>query len=401
MLALAISCSKDDGGMSGGNEEPVPPEMLTPIVFSGNMQEEQAVTRAGTPLESKVKFFKVYGFKNMVCNDNGTTDDPTDDAYSNYQKVFPGYVVNWVENTAGTSTTNSADWEYVNQQPLDQTVQTIKFWDWSAKAYRFFAVAGAKGTNEVTATTKTYNVGTDDAYEAYELTYNADAEKEATDPTAVPYYSHLWFSNGNTVQGFQAFGTTVGLQFIKPFSKVRFMFIFEEPDKAKDTELTEKSFARTDGNTIKTKGNVTVSYPITGKLTQETFSVDAEAGGKTAFTQDYYESVDMNNYTTIHPGDDNEKTIYLDPYYNVDHLAVNTIYTVLPAKDQGTYTLKVSVNGDPKIAVVPAEFMDWLPGYTYTYIFKIHVDGNVSIDAVQSAFTQWEYHYADHTVYNW
>jgi hypothetical protein len=74
----------------------------------------------------------------------------------------------------------------------------------------------------------------------------------------------------------------------------------------------------------------------------------------------------------------------------------------LPAPDgQGTLTLTVSVNGDPKTTVVPKEYTKWLPGYEYTYIFKVHVDGGVSIDKVQSAFTDWIEHVGSHEIYNW
>ena len=78
------------------------------------------------------------------------------------------------------------------------------------------------------------------------------------------------------------------------------------------------------------------------------------------------------------------------------------MYTVIPTPDgQGTYTLTVNVDGDPKTAVVPAEFMTWQPGYVYTYIFKVHVDGTVTIDAVQSAFAPWSVKSENYTVYNW
>ena len=64
--------------------------------------------------------------------------------------------------------------------------------------------------------------------------------------------------------------------------------------------------------------------------------------------------------------------------------------------------MTVSVNGDPKTAVVPAQFMTWMPGYEYTYVFKIHIDGSVTIDNVQTAFTQWiEHSKDDYTIYNW
>lgn len=338
LLMGLMGCSGEEAA------ELVQPDTGTAIAFAAEQQKEQAVTRADKPLKDYVQTFKVYGFKNMSGdNTNG---------YSDLQQVFPGYTVNW----KATSTSSSSGWEYLNQQPLGQTVQTIKYWDWSAKAYRFFAVAGAEGTNEVTGAYKTYPT-----YEAYEVTYEADANSDSK----IPYYSHLWFSNNNyETYPDRQFGKPVQLVFVKPLSKVRFLFTFEDPSEA-EAELTNKEFTPTNGNTIKQKGDVTVIYPLTGTDLREGFSTSSNDEGIPAFKED------------------------------------ETLYTVLPAKNQGTYTLKVSVNGDPKSCVVPAIFMEWLPGYTYTYIFKVHVDGSVDIDAVQSAFTQWEYYYADHTVYNW
>ena len=147
-----------------------------------------------------------------------------------------------------------------------------------------------------------------------------------------------------------------------------------------------------DGNyksAVPKNGKVTITYPLTGTGVKESFHATAEAGGISAFTQDYYATVEKTNGTVT------------SPYFNADENATGIVYTVLPAIGQGTYILSLYVGGDPKSTIVPAEFMDWLPGYSYTYIFKVHVDKSVAIDDVQSAFTEWEYHYADHTVYNW
>ena len=172
------------------------------------------------------------------------------------------------------------------------------------------------------------------------------------------------------------------LVFIKPLSIVRFMFTFENPDDKLYTELTEKDFRPTLGGTIKRSGKVHVTYPLTGTAAdaKETFRSDAESSGLVAFTQDYYESDDA--------------------YINVTEKP-STTYAVLPVTDQGNYTLSLYVNGEPQECEVPAIYMNWLPGYTYTYIFKIHVNKGVSIDIVQSAFTEWVDNTADHTVFNW
>lgn len=371
---MTVGC----GSASEDEVLPLPqqPGSESPITISGNLSEEGTVTRA-TGLETYYKNFKVWAFKNLT----GTAT----------QIVMDEYNVNWVANTAHTSTSNTNDWEYVNQQDLGGTEQSIKYWDFSALAYRFFGVAGSTETNVPTGK-YVYEPGTSDPT-AYEVTYKSDAENEST----IPYYSRLSYVESD------GYGKPVQLEFIKPLSKVRFIFIFEEPDKAAETELTNPDFRPTNGNTIKMKGKVKITYNLTGTTNRESFSADAEAEGITALTKDYYTSVST---TTMNPDTENEQEVVTSPYLNADssESALGKVYTVLPTPNgQGSYTMTVKVNGDPKTAVVPADFMVWQPGYLYTYIFKIHVDGSVTIDNVQSAFTQWQYHslIEDHVVYNW
>ena len=337
MVTALMWCGCQSGGDEpGGNPTPLPNEKA--IAFSGDLTEK-SVSRAGdVGLETYYKRFKVWGFKNDA---------------SSVHIVMNGYTVNWINNSANTTASNSSNWEYVNQQGLGGMEQSIKYWDFSAKAYRFFGVAGASETNSSSGAYKPSEANP----ERYEVTYVADAYNEST----TPYYSHLWFSDGDD------YGKPVQLEFIKPLSRVRFIFTFEDPNDARETELTGKTFTPGDGGTIKMKGKVTVTYPLTGSSEKESFAATAEAEGITGFTQE------------------------------------SKIYTVLPTPSgQSNYTMTVSVNGDPKTTIVPAQYMTWLPGYLYTYIFKIHIDGSVTIDNVQSAFKPWiEHEKDDHTVYNW
>lgn len=354
-LMSLMGCSSEEAGQ-------VPVEEPAPIAFAGGLQEEQAVTR--TPLKDLATAFTVFGFKNM-------------DASTQYQEVFPGYRVQWRTNTAHTTTTNSDGWEYVNQQIPGNIEQTVKYWDYAASAYRFMAVTGSNvdGTVETSGPSAVLM-----------LNFRADSDNEE----GTPYYSHLWYREINSTD----IGKAVKLEFLKPLCKVRFMFTFENPDDASSTELASKNFHRTDGNTIKQKGDVIVTYPLTGTEVKETMSVSGDAGGLPGLTQDYYEATSK---TTV-----NGVEVVTSPYYGADETTLKKWYTVLPAPaGQGTFTLDVSVNGEVKTTVVPAEYMTWLPGYKYTYIFKVHVDGGVAIDNVQSAFAPWEYHEANRTVYNW
>ena len=360
LLGLSVwgiwGCSAD----SETDERGLQPEQDVPISFSGQSQEGRTVTRA--PLKDETTTFTVYGFKNTDAS-----------PYTTYQTVFPGYRVLWKENSAATSTTNTEGWEYVNQQIPGGLEQTVKYWDYGAYAYRFMAVTGSNVSGALVT-----NEGTT----AYKLTFTADGENVAN----TPYYSHLWFSEISDPK----IGRPVELQFLKPLCKVRFSFIFEDPTVAPTTVLSDKSFKPTDGTTIQYWGNVFVSYPLTGTATTETLTIDPEGTSYTAFTQEYYE-------TKMEEGN----KVYPYQFGNDIPGPEMKWYTVLPASNQGTYTLTVSVDGDPKTTVVPAEFMNWQPGYEYTYVFKVHVDGGVAIDNVQSAFTQWEEETASRTVYNW
>ena len=362
-------------------EEPAVPETATAISFSGTESTEEQVTRGGDRayetygayetyktnktagntraaqgledlLPEDKKYFTVWGYKNMSYSAG---------SYDDLQEVFPGYTVNWLSNSAATTTTNSSGWEYVAQQTSGDE-QTIKYWDWGATAYRFFAVTEG-GTYE--------SSGASGAYRTYEVA--ADASSAAA-MEATPYYSRLWFSTGNLADyPTRQFGKPVQLEFMKPFSRVRFMFIYSYA--AEGVRLKDPVFKPTDGSKIATKGTVTVSYPLSGSKTKEEYSVTPAATGYagelTAFTEEYIPE------------------------------GTEKWYTVLPNTIKRSYTLSVNINGATKTAVVPAEYMTWLPGYSYTYIFKITDLGGVEIDLVQAAVINWSEMEGTHTVYNW
>jgi hypothetical protein len=90
----------------------------TVITFASGLQEETEVTRASA-LEDVLtnKTFTVYAYKN-----DGYEDSSNPVNYTSYQKVMPGFVVNWVANSAYTTTSNTNDWDYVGQAAY----QTIK-----------------------------------------------------------------------------------------------------------------------------------------------------------------------------------------------------------------------------------------------------------------------------------
>ena len=369
-LALFAACSAGSEEEQPQGEQ-TPAEQPMPILFSGNMREEAAVTRSTSLHDAGPEAFNVWGYKNM-------SSSPT-------QTVFPGYLVEWHDGSAATTTTNSSGWEYIL---LEKPDQTIKYWDWSATVYRFFAVTGwtdaaAPATIEGYEADETYEAdGADGADGAYSVSMLADASSTtAMDKT--PFFSRLWYSTGNPVTyADKQFGKPVTLEFLQPFTRVRFIFKYVFPREG--IKLEKQSFKPTDGSSIVRKGIVTVSYPLEGPKTEEWFEMTKDTDTDpdphlTEFTEDY----DPEDDTKVYTG------------------TANGWYTVLPNLSQGSYTLTVTINGAEKTAVVPANYMQWLPGYSYTYVFKITDEGGVVIGWVESAVTPWTEMEADRTVYNW
>ena len=402
-------------GCSGESTlEPEEPKRETgmAITFSGLQGEEQAIsqgtrayeanranraneaygayriTRAGTPLSEAATTFTVWGYK------NDSYDNVT--GYGGLQKVFPGYTVNWLDNTAST-TTNSHGWEYVAQQQQGQDEQTIKYWDWNAKAYRFFAVATTTNeTNGAYVANGAHEANVphepNDPNGPYEFTFEADCSGTteaaiAANIAKAPFYTRLWFSTGNAADyPNQQFGKPVQLEFLKPFAKVRFMFRYSySQESVKVEDPVFKPSADFDASTpagIPLKGTFKVIYPLTGTATCEDFEATPAA----------------DNRPVEAPTVANRLEAFEEEYIPE---GTEKWYTVLPVKSQSSYTLSVKVNKAEKRCTVPAEYMTWLPGYSYTYIFKITEDGGVEIDMVQSAVTTWTELGTTHTVYNW
>ena len=407
-----MGCSGGGGDDAPGlppTPPPTPTVTETAISFSGAESLEQAVNSggsdgtnracgtnraygtnganrraAGTPLSDITQTFHVWGYKNMSESAGN---------YGNPQQVIPGYRVDWSANSAATTTTNSKGWEYVG---IDN--QTIKYWDWGAKAYRYFAVTGWSGAEPPTPPA-TYEA--DKAYGAYkssetgkpyeismlaDASPGADAEATAAKRNATPYFSRLWFSTGDPVAyPDKQFGKPVTLEFLKPYARVRFLFKYSTPRQG--FKLGVPSFKPTDGSKkIARKGTVTVHYPTEGPEIKEWYTVEPNSDSDpavnkalAAFTEDFDPDDDTKNYTA----------------------SDNGWYWVFPNNTQGSYTLTVTVNNSGRSVTVPAQYMQWLPGYSYTYIFKVTEEGGVEIGWVEYAMTPWTDMEVSKSVYNW
>ncbi|MBR3479997.1 MAG: hypothetical protein IKH32_04780 [Prevotella sp.] len=108
-------------------------EGMAPILFTSN---QQAFTRADFEGKAAADLlgnqFVVTGFKGTSTATVGSI-------------VFDNYVVQYAENTAHTTESNSDNWEYVGKGLIPHaktngiTQQTIKYWDYTQTQYDFFA----------------------------------------------------------------------------------------------------------------------------------------------------------------------------------------------------------------------------------------------------------------------
>ncbi len=348
--ALLACCSSEEPVNPLPTPEPAEEEL--PIEFDGDISDVRSVTRAALNDNGGPASFRVWAFKN-------DSYDAGAQAYTGYQTVMDGYKVTF---SSGHGTTG---WEYIGLTEA-QREQTVKFWDYSAKAYRFLAYAPADATGAAVT------VGGTPA------TASMAIEADGNDPDATPYVSELWYSTGNaSLYPDKLFGHTVQLKFYKPLARVRMMFTFSSSVTHYGREaLTDITFAPLDGSKIAFKGTVTMGYPINGTLTTPDFTTTVAAGA---------EFPDVADALTVDYTDAN-------PHW----------YTVLPAASQGVYRLTVSVLGEVRTADVPASMMQWKPGYEYTYVFKISESGDVIIDLLEMAVHDWTTSSPlNHNFYNW
>lgn len=340
-LALCLlSCS------SSGQDDPILPAP-TPksIAFGGNSGtwQDAPTTRANkeTGLETISKTFKVWGYK--------TTGGNYTSGFDKSQNVMDGYTVSWTQQTANTTSSNTANWEYVGI-----TNQTIKYWDYSATSYRFFAYAGNSSAPSFQEPTSIEGSTAKYASFSIPFTYHKDATAVTT-----PYISDLWLSDNQNFEN-RKYGTCVKLTFAPIITKVRFKFNYLKDTKISITDIVFKNI-NDDPSPI--KGKIIVSYPIIGTGTKASYkweTPETETGTEPIkFTIPYEEDADLNHQTT-----ERKKWYYVPPLGDSD-------------TPQGAYIISATIDGKKSKATIPAEYMQWKAGYQYTYIFKITEAGTV------------------------
>ena len=399
VLALASGSSDDFLGENSGNGQNAANSVIN---FGG---ETGKITRADNEFVGEKaadllgKNFILVGFKGSATTAANTT------------YAFDHYNVNYVDGTANKTESNTANWEYVNQ---DMTVkgakgslaqsgakqQTIKYWDHSCASYDFIAFSMGKGyktgetTDPIYATPTAVNATTLGTA-AYTLTGDANTLGEC------------YISDMKTVKEKDYSKAAVAMSFRHLTSKVRIALYEIVPgyvisdvkfyDTAKGDKYSEKG---TLFGTFNNKGTLTVYFPTTGTENAETKKADynkAHVSFKSDGTTEGTVSSKVFgnvNYNNDDEGQIKKGTTYLSQTSTEPSYCGNTAkeyLKVLPAEGESQpanlridYTLTATdgtgevINVKGATATVPAEYTKWKPGYAYTYIFKISQNTNGS-----------------------
>lgn len=397
-LALA-GCSSDDflGDGSGNGLE----NANSMITFGGETGKIlRANSEGGVAAELLGKNFVVVGFK----GDNTT-------AANNENYAFDHYNVNYVAGTANTTESNTANWEYVNQDMKVKGAagslaqggakqQTIKYWDHSCKSYDFIAFSMGKGHTDTYATPTAVDK-TKLASAAYTLTGDVNTLGEC------------YISDMKTVQEPDYNKTAVAMSFRHLTSKVRIALYETVPgyviSDVKFYDVANGGTFSDNGTlfgTFNNKGTLTVYFPTTGTANEGNSDHNkAHVSFEAATTDGIVSKKEFGtvNYNNQVEGEILEKTGYLSqtaatPSYCGD--AKEYYQTVLPAEGNSQpanlridYKLTATdgtgevINVKGATATVPAKYTEWKSGYAYTYIFKISQNTNGSTGGTSTGLT--------------
>ena len=321
---------------------------------------------------------------------------------SSVVEVFDNYNVNWTENTADKTFSNTANWEYVGQAILsgktEAKAQTIKYWDYAAKQYDFWAYSLGGGSATVSSL-------------AHDATLTSAAYTftgSASDLSKV-YISDLVTAYNPKVTGLPEYQQQVNLTFRALVAKIRVGLYETIPGYSVKNVQFYPSASGTAAGTVAlyaasavlpSSGTSTVYFPTVGSANKDNadynkahISFVTEGGTKSA-NQTYgslsYGEKESYEKTT---GDIWLARNSAQPTWAVETGKPAGNYSiVLPNESGSVLTLKVdytleSTDGSGEeitvhgaTALVPAQYTQWKSNYAYTYIFKISDNTNGKTD---------------------
>ena len=386
------------------------------IAFNSNSATATRALTGAAAAEKLNSNFVVEGIKSVTTGESTTTSE-----------VFDNYNVNYVANTAATTASNSANWEYVNQTILSGKTavaeQTIKYWDFAAKQYDFWAysLGVSSGGATVTSLEPDANLGTSaytitgtkaqlstvyisDLVTAYNPVKSVSGVAEAKTPPAVMGNEvDLTFRSllakvrvglyetvpGYSVRNVQFYPSASGT----PADAVALYTSSNLPAfDATNNDATYKVYFPTTGpanigNSDYNKAHVAItSDDVANKVEFGTLSYGAHQDGKkekTGFTAAHDDVPDT--WTEIWVQRSASTCTWAK---EAGAVSAGDYSVVLPYETGAVLTLKLdytleSIDGTGETivvhgatALVPAAFTQWKANYAYTYIFKISDNTN-------------------------
>ncbi|MBQ6423072.1 MAG: hypothetical protein IJJ90_05965 [Prevotella sp.] len=385
---VLASCSNDD--FIGGSDVAQRNASNGEITFASGMG---AITRADIVGADAAT---LLGTKFIVLGVKG------DGTAANMTPVFQNYLVQWQANSAGTSESNTHDWEYagitaVAPSSIAGTTQTIKYWDYGTASYDFAAFS--TGRSEMIAS------GTPAAGQVLvsAIEYNGADGKGYTLKGSSDDLAKCYIADMVTVEKAD-YQKTVQMKFRSMGTKVRMAIYETVPGYAiKDVKFyTDNTTPITTGasstdatligaDAFKTSGEYTVTYPTIGLSNKGKSDYN-----KAHVTLGATSTADSNfgfgtlNYVAGEGSALSGSSIYLGrTLNNASYAGTSTYYkTVLPNEEGSSLELRidytlVSIDGsneEIKVhgakAFVPSTYTKWLPNYAYTYVFKISDNTN-------------------------
>lgn len=348
--------------------------------------------------------FWVYGTKHSTAENNTKTND---------QAVYTNYRLAYTEGTANHTQSNTAGWEYVGVDnslyrehvtPKVDEAQTIKYWDYSAVAYTFYAATAKPDDVKDGKVTikKTLEDATGTVYtKGYEVTLKDDAD-----------WDQLYFADRKVIDKSKdaehakhdVYGGEVNFTFRNALTKVRVAmyeivpgysvsidkFYYTKDGESTQTTVATDKFTADANNTPLVTSEAGVTYKVVyydkneagGQLENQPKMLPNktgegapktvfEIGDKTTLKAGTELSTVIN--TPTYDTKDGKYTLFMPQTENNQTLNLKVDYTLTSLDKSGE---KIHVKG--ATATIPAQYLCWRPNYAYTYIFKISDNTNGS-----------------------
>lgn len=358
------------------------------------------------------------GAKAAALLNNNFVVEGTKTKDNSVSEVFDNYNVNYTENTAATTTSNTADWDYVGQSPHSNSsstlpIQTIKHWDYAASQYDFAAYSLGVGTGSTPTFATAWKIAAD---KTYKLQGTADQLKSCYISDLVTAYHRDDINDyGKTVQiSFRSLAAKIRLAFyetVPGYSIKDVKFYTASTPTALATDGTENNptlFA-SDAVIPTGSGTMTITFPTTGfdnrsnsdyNKAHVSFAENSNADLSSTLVLE-----DLADFAAAEKKEANGN--YLGRTSNTATFAgglVNSAgkyHTILPYETGTNLTLRIkytlvstdiskeTIDIDNATAVIPAELAKWSPNYAYTYIFKIGdtTNGSTGVDGSGNVIT--------------